>query len=326
MSYIIAHRGASYHAPENTLVSFRTAIAMGADGVETDIHLTRDRKLVLNHNYAIDGNSNGSGRIGDMTLAELRRYDFGGYKGEQFRGEPIATLDEFLETVRGVRVINLELKAPTDPSVPYVEPLLERVAAHGLTGRVILSAFRHSLLREAKQREPGVRVGLILTAPAQKGESRISDALAAFPRDKPVGRLGKKDVESISCGFSLADSGLPAKDSVSALLEFARALDALYPGMTAEEIEKARGEQHDLEGYLSTLDFKPDFLHIEYTAVLRDPELPRRWRARGYGVNPWTPDRPEEIGAMIDAGCWGIITNRCDLGAAENRKRARDTP
>ena len=325
MSYIIAHRGASYHAPENTLASFRTAIAMGADGVETDVHLTRDGVLVLNHNYAIDGNSNGSGRISDMTLAELRQYDFGGYKGEQFRGEPIATLDEFLETVKDVQVINLELKAPSDPSIPYVKPLLERVAAHGLTHKVILSAFRHSLLGEAKQWEPEIRVGLILTTPVRKGESRIADALAALPQNKPVGLLKREDVVDISCGFSLADSGLQAKDNASALLEFAQALDALYPGMTVEEIQKTRAEQHDLESYLTTLDFTPEFLHIEYNAILHDPELPSRWQARGYEMNPWTPDHPEEITAMINAGCWGIITNRCDLGVAENRKR-RENP
>ncbi|MCI9510099.1 MAG: hypothetical protein HFF10_10225 [Angelakisella sp.] len=323
MSYIIAHRGASYHAPENTLVSFRTAISMGAEGVETDIHLTRDGVFVLNHNYSIDGNSNGSGRLSNMTLAELRQYDFGGYKGEQYQGEPIATLDEFLETVKDVQVINLELKAPSDPSIPYVKPLLDRVAAHGLIHKTIFSAFRHSLLEEVKTLDPKAQVGLILTPPVRKGESRIADALAALPQNKPVGQLMREDVENISCGFSLTDSGLQARDAASGLLEFAQSLDALYPGMTAREIQKDRAKQYDLESYLSSLNFKPEFLHVEYNSILHDPELPRRWRSKGYELNPWTPDLPEEIVAMMDAGCWGIITNRCDLGVAESRKRSK---
>ena len=70
---IIAHRGSNKVAPQNTLPAFRQAIAEGADGFETDVHVTRDGKLVICHNYTIDKTSDGTGPISSYTLAELKR-------------------------------------------------------------------------------------------------------------------------------------------------------------------------------------------------------------------------------------------------------------
>ena len=76
---IISHRGANKYAPQNTLPAFKRALEIGTDGFETDVHLTKDGKVVLCHNYTIDETSNGKGAITDMVLDELKRYDFGSY-------------------------------------------------------------------------------------------------------------------------------------------------------------------------------------------------------------------------------------------------------
>ena len=96
---VIAHRGSNKKAPQNTLPAFRQAIAEGTDGFETDVHLTKDKKLVICHNYTIDDTSNGVGNITSYTLGELKKFDFGSYFGNDFANTPLPTLDEFLDLV-----------------------------------------------------------------------------------------------------------------------------------------------------------------------------------------------------------------------------------
>ncbi len=95
MTKIIAHRGANKVAPQNTMPAFIKAKEMGAHGFENDVHYTKDGYIVICHNYSIDETSDGSGLILDMTLEELRKYDFGSYFSPAFAGTRIPTLDEF---------------------------------------------------------------------------------------------------------------------------------------------------------------------------------------------------------------------------------------
>ena len=74
MTKILAHRGANKHAPQNTIPAFLKAIELGADGVENDVHLTKDGELVICHNYTIDETSDGKGNISDYTLEELKKF------------------------------------------------------------------------------------------------------------------------------------------------------------------------------------------------------------------------------------------------------------
>lgn len=90
----IAHRGAFVEAPENTLKSFKLAMEMGADMIELDVRLTKDRKVVVIHDDTIDRTSNGSGAVRDYTLDELKQFDFG-------EGEKIPTLEEVFELIKG---------------------------------------------------------------------------------------------------------------------------------------------------------------------------------------------------------------------------------
>ncbi len=94
---IIAHRGASGHAPENTLAAFRKAVAQGATFIETDLQLSRDVRLVAIHDATVNRTTNGQGSVQDMTLADLRRLDAGSWFGSEFTGERIPTLEEILE-------------------------------------------------------------------------------------------------------------------------------------------------------------------------------------------------------------------------------------
>ncbi|MGL4373078.1 MAG: glycerophosphodiester phosphodiesterase, partial [Turicibacter sp.] len=92
----IAHRGLSDLAPENTMPSFALASRLGYEFVETDVATTLDGEWVLLHDDRIDRTSTGSGKIADLTLSEVRTYDFGVKKGTEFLGTPIPTFEEFI--------------------------------------------------------------------------------------------------------------------------------------------------------------------------------------------------------------------------------------
>jgi len=108
---VIAHRGASGHAPENTLAAFKRALALGATFIETDLQLSRDARFVAIHDDTVNRTTNGQGKVHDLSLADLRRLDAGSWFGSEFTGERIPTLEEILEFAKKHDVVfYLELK------------------------------------------------------------------------------------------------------------------------------------------------------------------------------------------------------------------------
>jgi glycerophosphoryl diester phosphodiesterase len=93
-SIVVAHWGDKQFAPENSMPAFSSAISKGADAIEFDVHLTKDHQLVVHHDYYLGRIENGSGFIGDYTLAELQAFDIGSWFGEAFKGEKMHTLSD----------------------------------------------------------------------------------------------------------------------------------------------------------------------------------------------------------------------------------------
>ena len=160
---IISHRGANIYAPQNTLPAFARGLQEGADGFETDVHLTKDGTLVLCHNYSIDKTSNGKGFIAQMTLEQLRTFDFGSYFSKKFAGTSIPTLDEFLTLVKSsdLKVLNIELKSPKENETSIVRDTIAAVKDFGLFDRLLISSFDPALLREAKKVDPLTKTGFL---------------------------------------------------------------------------------------------------------------------------------------------------------------------
>ncbi len=164
MPEIIAHRGASYLAPENTLTAFRKAIEIGADGVEMDVQQTGDKKLVIHHDFLIDWHTDMRGQIYDMTMEELKALDFGSWKGVSYKDERIATLQEALALCREMEgtVVQLELKATIDNDPDFVPRVIEEIRAADITDRLVMISFNYDLLRQAKQLMPELKVGVLV--------------------------------------------------------------------------------------------------------------------------------------------------------------------
>lgn len=95
--WVIAHRGASGHAPENTLAAFERAVQVGAGFIETDLHLTRDARFVAIHDSTLERTTNGAGAVHDFTLGQLRELDAGKWFDREFMGQKIPTLEEVLK-------------------------------------------------------------------------------------------------------------------------------------------------------------------------------------------------------------------------------------
>lgn len=164
---LFAHRGASAHAPENTLAAFELAVAHQADAVELDANLTADNQVVVIHDKLVDRTTNGHGIVRKMPLAEIRELDAGTFFSAQYSGERIPTLDEVCETVGHKVFINIELKNYDSPFNSLPQRVAEIVQRHNLKNRIIFSSFLQLNLIRIKRLLPEVPVAIL----AQEGMS-----------------------------------------------------------------------------------------------------------------------------------------------------------
>ena len=161
MAVVQAHRGASGYAPENTLASFRRAVRMGADGIECDIYMSKDGEYVVCHDPTIDRTSNASGEIGDWTLADLKKLDFGAKFAPEYKDERIPTLHEMLCVVHDMEPINIEIKSLGQNSPEEVDAFYNFLAEEHVIPRVLISCFNADLLGIIKKQHPDLRCGYL---------------------------------------------------------------------------------------------------------------------------------------------------------------------
>lgn len=162
---IIAHRGASAYAPENTMASFKKALDMKAEGIELDVHLSMDGQLVVIHDEKVDRTSNGKGWIKEKTLEELRGLDFGSWYGPEFKNERIPTLEEVMELLLPWEgILNIEIKNGPVFYPGIEEKVADVVRKYGMTERIIISSFNHYSLVDVKKITPEIKTGLLYCA------------------------------------------------------------------------------------------------------------------------------------------------------------------
>jgi glycerophosphoryl diester phosphodiesterase len=172
----LAHRGASARAPENTLAAFEEAIRSGVDAIELDVRLSADGIPVILHDDRVDRTTDGRGSIGTMTLAAIKRLDAGSWFARRFRGEPVPSLQEALECVRGRCGLNIEIKAwislggwaigrrylTRAELTPVVEAVARAVRDCRFRDFLLVSSFSRPALAAARTAMPRAALGLIL--------------------------------------------------------------------------------------------------------------------------------------------------------------------
>jgi glycerophosphoryl diester phosphodiesterase len=158
---LLAHRGASAYAPENTLAAFRLAMRQGAHGVELDAKLSADGQIVVMHDTSVDRTTDGSGKVNQLPLTALRELDAGFHGKDEFRGEKIPTLLETLETLGDQAYVNIELTNYSSPHDRLPEMAAALVKRMGLQASVLFSSFFPSNLHRVRRVFPEARVAIL---------------------------------------------------------------------------------------------------------------------------------------------------------------------
>ncbi|NMB77014.1 MAG: glycerophosphodiester phosphodiesterase [Myxococcales bacterium] len=171
---IIGHRGASKDYPENTVRSVREAFAQMADGVEVDVHMTRDGEIVVIHDPDTLRTTGKKLLVKESALEAIRALDAGVWKDPKFAGERIPLLAEILDVVPAAKTLIVEVKCGVE-----ILPALERIlAARGAGRKIVLFGFDLSVVREAKRRLPALPVLWL-----HKGEKKAPGQPAAYPAE-----------------------------------------------------------------------------------------------------------------------------------------------
>lgn len=202
---IIAHRGASAHAPENTMAAFELAAQQGATAIELDVQLSADDELVVFHDVTLGRVTNGAGSVSTKALSELRKLDAGSHFGPQFRGQRIPLLEEVFTALGKKLLFNVHVKSYPGARRGLVQRVCDLIRRQGVQDRVCLSSFNPRDLSGAARQLPDVPRCLLaargwLGAWARSFGFTFSDYAALHPHISDVSpqqiqrvhRLGKR--------------------------------------------------------------------------------------------------------------------------------------
>lgn len=303
---IIAHRGATYLAPENTLTAFENAMDLGADGVEMDVQQTKDKGLIIHHDYLIDIGMELSAKIYDLTVGELESISLTKWNGVDITTEKLATLDEALSFCKGLEncTIQLELKAPILNDPDFIPNVVEHIRAADIADRLILVSFRHDLLRQAKALMPELRIGILTLG------DLLSMMLPPPVLWKDLGLVNSMDepLDEENCPALRRQVDLVS----SAISDKLTLIAALYPHQSVREILQTLSDQADPAAYVQTLDFPVEYVSCEYHTAFRNPEVVNQLHAIGCKAAFWTVNTQNVVRSLLPLEPDCFVTDRPD--------------
>ena len=303
---IIAHRGATYLAPENTLTAFENAMDLGADGVEMDVQQTKDKGLIIHHDYLIDIGMELSAKIYDLTVGELESISLTKWNGVDITTEKLATLDEALSFCKGLEncTIQLELKAPILNDPDFIPNVVEHIRAAAIADRLLLVSFRHDLLRQAKALMPELRIGILTLG------DLLSMMLPPPVLWKDLGLVNSMDepLDEENCPALRRQVDLVS----SAISDKLTLIAALYPHQSVREILQTLSDQADPAAYVQTLDFPVEYVSCEYHTAFRNPEVVNQLHAIGCKAAFWTVNTQNVVRSLLPLEPDCFVTDRPD--------------
>lgn len=159
---VIAHRGASGDAPENTIAAFELALEQEADGIQLEVHLSKDNHPVVINDFTLERTTDGAGPVSQYTVRELKRLDAGGWRGARFRGQRLQTLQEVLERFRDRTRFWIELRGGSDVYDGIEERVVSTVEIYDVVERAVLQSVDHGALARVRALNREVRVALVV--------------------------------------------------------------------------------------------------------------------------------------------------------------------
>ncbi len=160
---IIGHRGAMGYAPENTITSFKKAIAQECDGIEIDVQLTKDNYLVVCHDWDVSRTTNGEGEIKDLTFSHIRELSIRQCSESRTLSEKIPTLSEVLDLIPDSMLLNIEIKSKASDERDIGEKVIELLEKHGKIDNIVISSFNHTVLKRIRKINKDIKIALLLS-------------------------------------------------------------------------------------------------------------------------------------------------------------------
>lgn len=317
-SQVVAHRGASHDFPEQTRAAYTEALRQGADALECDVRLTKDGELVLIHDKTVDRTSNGTGRVGDMTLAELQALDFDGHG--------ILTLDEFIQLAQDAEqpvTLFIETKHPAQQGLKIEREVVAALERHGMTNpgpdqlvkAAVISFYPDALVRV---RMAAPNVPTVLLGPSARYLAGIVGATAIGPSIETL--RNNPELVGAAAARGLATYCWTVNNEAD--VQFARDLGVNWvatdhPGRTGDMVGDAPSQQHSATGSDSTTAETVDRQTLQQKA---DDALARRIPpVRPDELrNPRGPAEEASVRAANNARWWSGLNEeqRNDLVAA----------
>lgn len=189
--WLVGHRGAKGHAPENTMSSFLCSLKMGADLVECDVHLSKDRKCVVMHDEGLERTTSGSGLIRDTYSSAIKNMDAGSWFSKKFKNEKVPLLDDLLSwaqkqitTLGRPPGVVIEIKNEPIRYREIEKEVLKSVLKTKMQDRVIIISFDHGVIKRTKMLNPNIAAGILYREPLEDPfeRARQVQADALFPR------------------------------------------------------------------------------------------------------------------------------------------------
>jgi len=160
---VVAHRGASAYAPENTIAAFELAIELGADALELDLRQTKDSVLVVLHDSNVDRTTNGKGSVNNFTFSQLQKLDAGSWFDQKFTDQKIPSLQEVIDLLDDSTLIIIELKEGNETYPGIEERLVELVKQNKIEAQTILKSFDPNVLERLRTIEPDIALLYVYT-------------------------------------------------------------------------------------------------------------------------------------------------------------------
>ena len=192
---VIAHRGASATAPENTIAAFERALTDGADAIQLDVHLSRDDHPVVIHDPTLERTTDGSGPVRGHTMRELKRLDAGAWRGPAFAGQRLQTLQEVLERFRGRTRFWIELKGGPDLYPDVEERIVGLLEVYDVIDGALVQTFDHAALARLRAFSRELSLGAVLARSPLDVERDVPSAASAVCPSAEI--LGAPEREAI---------------------------------------------------------------------------------------------------------------------------------
>jgi len=184
---VTGHRGASGHAPENTLSAMRIAIEMGAEFSELDVQETADGEIILLHDSSLKKTSGVDKNIWEVNYADLKGLDVGSWFSEDYKNEPVPTLQEVIDLVKGKMKLNIELKANKHEKM-LAERTLKVVMDNNFLDQVVFTSFKFDEIRKIRELNKEAKVGYIF--------GKLPEDVDVFSEDVDVLSVNIKTVDA----------------------------------------------------------------------------------------------------------------------------------